>query len=122
VAAAVLAPAPRAASADGFWRSQQSINLSILSFAALAQLDKLPTFQYSRWVWLGTLVAAIYKGLSAQWLVAAYGLSAAWRLSQEQDLKQLAFLALAFWAFYKHVETPVALVLMGAQIVSSAIA
>jgi hypothetical protein len=77
---------------------------------AATQLDKLPSFQQSRWVWMATLVAAIYKGLSAQWLVAAFGLSALWKLvaqyrdtSTIQSPQEVAFVALAAWAFYKQV-------------------
>lgn len=34
--------------------------------AHTSQTDALPAFAYSRWVWLATLGAAIYSGLSAQ--------------------------------------------------------
>lgn len=48
------------------------------------QADALPAFAYSRWVWLATLAAAIYSGVSSQvplllsaacsWCVADAGL------------------------------------------------
>lgn len=72
---------------------------------------------------MATLVAAIYKGYSAQWLVAAFGLSAAWRLvaqyrddSTIKSPQQVAFVALAAWAFYKQVGPPGSWLLLGAGV------
>lgn len=64
----------------------------------------------------------------AQWMVAAFGLSALWRVFEAVKAKatpapqEAAFLALAAWAFYKQAEMPVALAMMAAHIVSSALA
>ncbi|EFN51297.1 hypothetical protein CHLNCDRAFT_141242 [Chlorella variabilis] len=82
-------------------------------------IGKLPAFPYSHWAWLATLVAAIYKGLGAQWLVGALGVSAVWRLVMDRDLKQLAFAGVAAYAFAKGAEVPVALIMMAAQMVAS---
>lgn len=59
----------------------------------------LPAFSYSTPVWLATLAAAVYKGLGAEWTVAAFGLSAAWRLAQGIQNKAVPYADLAFVAF-----------------------
>ncbi|EFN51296.1 expressed protein [Chlorella variabilis] len=111
---------------DGFGKIAP-LETAIFLFGYLL-VDTLPAFKYSRYAWLATLVAAIYKGLGAQWLVGAYGLSAAWKLVQQYRAdksiryQSIAFAALAGYAFYAQVEGPVSLFMMAAAMVASAVA
>ena len=52
--------------------------------------------------------------------MGAFGLSAACTLVQQGDVKWVPLVALAAWAFYKHIE--VTLIMMTAQMVASAVA
>ena len=55
---------------------------------SLLQLDQLPAFPYSRWAWLATLAAAIYRGMPAQ--VGGLAAAPAW-LSSKGALLFCAF-------------------------------
>lgn len=88
-------------------------------------IDQLPSFAYSRVVWACTLLAAMFKGLTAQWLVGAFGVSALWRLVNQLQgggavrPQEVAFAGLAGWALYKQAEVPLALMIMAAQLVAA---
>lgn len=43
-----------------------SLAYTRLALPSQAQIDHLPAFPYSRWVWLATLAGAIYRGVPAQ--------------------------------------------------------
>ncbi|KAL4422763.1 hypothetical protein ABPG75_008960 [Micractinium tetrahymenae] len=90
-------------------------------------IDQLPSFPYSRLAWGGTLAAAVVYGVTAQWLVGAFGLSALWRLVHQLQgggavrPQELAFAGLAGWALYKKAAVPLSLVIMAAQLVAALI-
>ena len=78
-------------------------------------------------IWLASLAYAMYSNHAAEWAVAAFGLSAGWKIVEAAKEKavpkpeQVAFFALAAWSFYAGITDQIALLIFGGHVLSSTI-
>jgi len=78
-------------------------------------------------LWLATLGYAIYSNHAAEWSVAAFGLSAAYKVFESAKAKSVPavqnvlFIALAGWAFYTNAAQQVALLIYGGHVLASTV-
>jgi hypothetical protein len=120
----VIAPTFLASAALGFFNGHISaFDCSTAGFGyflAQALPGPLP-------LWLATLAYAIYSNHAAEWAVAAFGLSAAYKIFNAVNSKSfpapqnVLFLALAGWAFYTNAAHQVALLIYGGHVLSSTV-
>jgi hypothetical protein len=78
-------------------------------------------------LWLASLGYAIYSNHAAEWSVAAFGLSAAYKIFKSAESKSIPavqnvlFLALAGWAFYSNAAQQIALLIYGGHVLASTV-
>ena len=96
--------------------------------ACPSQIYALPAFDYSRWVWLATLAGATWQGYSAEWLVGAFALTAAWRVLSAvksgvsaSDAPAIGCVAVAAWAVYDKAVPTLALFILAAHVAACAL-
>jgi len=120
----VIAPTFLASAALGFFNGHisafQSVTAGFGYYLAQALPGPLP-------LWLATLGYAIYSNHAAEWAVAAFGLSAAYKVFESAKAKSVPaaqnvlFIALAGWAFYSNAAEHVALLIFGGHTLASTI-
>jgi hypothetical protein len=87
-------------------------------------INRLPKFEYSTYVWLASLVAAVWKNLTAEWTVAAFGLSAAYRVvnglqDKRVPIQEVAFALLSAYAAYTRDYASGAVAIFAGYVLSS---
>lgn len=79
-------------------------------------------------LWLASLGYAIYSNHAAEWTVAAFGLSAAYRVygfvkekAWNDSVPSVLFAAFAAWAFYANIVHTAALLVFGGHVLASTV-